>query len=246
MCEYKTIMLQHFFTVTTQYNHCLLFLTQTPVSTTVPSANPLNDDTPANENSFAAEYNSSAALYADALEMYINEVAKQNNITVVADKLITLVQTGSFTLQNATILGVSVFYPPIPALPTPPVIPPQFENVTKSGNVTLVNVSEPPPPLAVPNGGGDGGEISFSIITRLNVSKQPEQEVCTHHTYTQREERVGRQDSHNHIIMLCSTPVDWSSCPLYCGNGGQEWSCGTQSWANQQLYMCRNSADIQQ
>ena len=116
--------------------------------------------------------------------MYINEVAKQNNITVVADKLITLVQTGSFTLQNATILGVSVFYPPIPALPTPPVIPPQFENVTKSGNVTLVNVSEPPPPLAVPNGGGDGGEISFSIITRLNVSKQPEQEVCTHHTYT--------------------------------------------------------------
>ena len=250
MCEYTTIMLQHLFTVTTQYTHYLLFLTQTPVSTTVPSANPLNDDTPADEISFAAEYNSSAALYADALEMYINEVAKLNNNTLVADKLITLVQTGSFTLQNATILGISVFYPPIPAQPTPPAIPPLYADLIK--NVTLVNVSDPSSSITVHNGGGggNGGEISFSIITRLNVSKQPEQEVCTHHpTHIHKDRggggrkggrgmKEGRLDSHNHITMLCSSPVDWSSCPLYCGNGGQEWSCGTQSWTNQQLYMC--------
>ena len=174
-------MLQHFFTVTTRYTHCLLFLTQTPVSTTVPSPNPLNDDTPANEISFAAEYNSSAALYADALQTYINKVAKLNNITVVADKLITLVQTGSLPLQNATILGISVFYPSIPAAPFYPVIPPLFNET----NVTLVNVSEPTLSSAVLNGGGgDGGEINFSIITSLNVSKQPEQEVCTHHPHT--------------------------------------------------------------
>ena len=179
MCEYTRIMYQHFFTVTIQYTHCLLFLTQTPVSATVPSANPLNDDTPADEISFAAEYNSSAALYADALQTYINEVAKQNNITMVTDKLITLVQTGALTLQNATILGVSVLPPAPPAAPTPPVIPPQFENVIKSGNVTLVSISDPPPPPAVPNGGGDGEEIGFLIPTRLNVSKQPEQEVGT-------------------------------------------------------------------
>ena len=113
MCEYTTIILQHFFAVRTPYTHCLLFLTQTPVSTTVPSANPLNDDTPANEiSSLQSTTHQRHSTLIDALEMYINEVAKLNNNTMVADMLITLVQTGSLTLQNATILGISVFYPP--------------------------------------------------------------------------------------------------------------------------------------
>ena len=83
MCEYTTIILQHFFAVTTPYTHCLLFLTQTPVSTTVPSANPLNDDTPANEIS-SLQSTTHQRHSTLMLEMYINEVAKLNNNTMVA------------------------------------------------------------------------------------------------------------------------------------------------------------------
>ena len=147
---------------------------------TVPSSNPLNDDAPMNEDGFAAEYNSSAELYADALEMYEEAVEKFNSVTMLADELVKKVQTGALNLENNTIIGISVLSAPPPAPPTPPIIPPQFENITKNENVTLIVVDEPPSP---PPGGegereGDGQkEVLFTIPAELVVSMEPHVQV---------------------------------------------------------------------
>ena len=140
--------------------------------TTTASTNPLNDDAPSNVTIFAAQYNSSAAMFVEELADYFEDLEKHNNITMIVDELVQQVQTGNLTFENATILGLSVLSAPPPAPPTPPVVPPEYENVTTSGNVTLVEVTAPPPPPVVSSGGSDT-ELSFSIPTALKVLMQP-------------------------------------------------------------------------
>ena len=149
-------------------------LQNTVTKTTTTSTNPLNDDAPSNITSFAAQYNLSAAVYIEELAAYIEQLDKHSNITMVVDELVRLVQTGSWSPENATILGLAVQSAPPPALPTTPVIPPQYENVTKSGNVTIVDVPTPPPTVSISGGNTDSEvELTFSIPTTLVVSMEP-------------------------------------------------------------------------
>ena len=163
--------------------HCNIGLCDPPTPQSadggsVPSSNPLNDDAPMNENSFAADYNVSATLYADALELYENAIERFNNVTMLADELVRQIQTGTLILENATIIGISVLSAPPPVPPTPPVIPPQFENISRNVNVSLVIVEEPPsPPQGSDEGGDEEGEVLFSIPVQLVVSLEPHAQV---------------------------------------------------------------------
>lgn len=177
--------------------------------------------------SFATEYNTSALEYMTALDTYQEEVEKFDSIVMIADELVKQVQTGSLTLENATILGVSVVSSPPPTAPPLPVIPPQYENITTNSNVTLVVVESPPTPPSTGSGEDTGTETNFTIPTELVVSMEPPEQVMTlSHTRT-------------HTIMsLCSSSSDWSFGARCCHIGGLKWASGEEPRTSKPMDLC--------
>ena len=82
-------------------------------------------------------------------------------------------------ITNATVIGLSVVPAVPPALPTPPSLPPLYENTTaEDQGITIIETVQvvPPPPLPVePSDPGGDGEISINFIipTEMRVTREP-------------------------------------------------------------------------
>ena len=91
---------------------------------------------------------------------------------------IQILLNGTSVIENATITGFSVVPAAPPIAPSPPFIPPEFENATINGEPVLTPVEEvttPPPPPTT----GEGESVRYTIPAAMRVTMEPQEEVAT-------------------------------------------------------------------
>lgn len=110
---------------------------------------------------------------------------------------------GTSVIENATITGFSVVAAALPIAPSPPFIPPEFENATINGEPAVTPVEEITTPRPPPGGDpstGEGESLQYTIPAAMRVTMEPQEEVtfvCTGHHL------AGEGDCSN-INILCT------------------------------------------
>lgn len=90
---------------------------------------------------------------------------------MISDALIEAIQTRDESL-NVSIVRATVIPASNPPVPGTPVIPPSFENITQSDNITLTQFDEP---RTLPQ----RAQVSFIVPSGLAVTREPYNEVIT-------------------------------------------------------------------
>ena len=90
---------------------------------------------------------------------------------------IQILLNGTSVIENATITGFSVVPAAPPIAPSPPFIPPEFENATINGEPVLTPVEEVTTPRPPPTT-GEGESVRYTIPAAMRVTMEPQEEVA--------------------------------------------------------------------
>ena len=146
--------------------------TNPPELAPLPTTDIDNDTTIPTAREYAEDFLIQTQQYEVDSLLYNQTLSAYDEITSIADMLVTLVQTNNLNIANANLIDLTIDPPAPPIPPPPPLIPPSYANITTGNDEQLLTPFEEIS-AEMPLTPNIGQSIEIRIPSSLNIIQQP-------------------------------------------------------------------------